>query len=152
MSSISLDVLAPIRQAILDAIDANPGGTLARLLPADDALAARPIYCGALDHDRRDHAALLFMRSGMADSFDSCIVHNYVRMLSFSGGTAMKEASDLADAAANVLRDLTRKLILGKLIHSVGIGADRNRLDPTTTRPYIETELTVVSDLRRYTT
>ena len=150
MSNISLDVLAPLRQAILDA--ATPGSVLARILLPDDALGARPIYCGALDHDRRDHAALLFMRSGMDDSFNSCIVHSYVRMLSFSGGTAMKEASDLADAAANVLRGLTRRLILGKLIHSVGIGADRNRLDPTTTRPYIETELTVVSDLRRYDT
>lgn len=140
------DVLVPIKQYLDEAL------TVAVL----DLGTGRPVpvFCGQLDQSAADIPVLLLARSGMDDLFNSPLATNYIMMSSFGGSSqhGIYEASRINDAACSVLRDLKRKLIGSKMIHSVGIGADRSRLDSTTTRPYIETELTVLSDVRRYTT
>ena len=152
--AVSLDVLAPIRQLLVDAANAAPGGTLSSLLPVGET-ANRPIYCGGMEYALGEgQSAILLIESDMATSYNECIATNYVRMLCFGGGAAdepYEASSMLRDAAVAVLRPVAKEQVLGKVIHSIGIGSDRSRLDPGTGRPYIDIELTVVSDIRRFT-
>ena len=151
--ALALDVLVPIQQLLVAA--ARRGATpdervLSRLLPYGE----KPlrIFVGALDYDNMSEYAIVVVGTGMDRITVSCTAEDYVRMLCWgtSGDDGTFDgAAEYMAAASSVLWAVNREVVNGKMIHSVGLGDGRTQLDPTTSRPYIDIELTILSDIRR---
>ena len=141
----------------------DSGAALREILLNDDRVTAvipevpdpiggmyRPIICGAiLANDiisDLDITAVLLIKSGSEGLEGGSIVTDTVRMLTFA--KTFDLCNTVRDACFTALYEVQNVVAAGKRIQQVNMVTDATVLDPVSLRPFIETSLAVVTDVR----